>query len=77
MTIDQAKNLRAGEIIYHVTRADTTGPMKAKVTSVKTWKRSPDRIEIRYKRGMYEFGTLFPQDLPEFTTERPETKPKK
>lgn len=29
-----------------------------KVTSVKTWKRSPDRVEIGLKYGMYEFATF-------------------
>lgn len=68
MNLQEAKNLKQGDIIYHKTRvnADKT-PMRAKITSIKRWKRDPDRIEIRYKRGLREFGILTNQDLDEIT----------
>jgi hypothetical protein len=72
MTIDQAKQLSTGQTIYHVTKRDTTGPMKAKVTSVKTWKTRPTEIEIRYKRGLYEYGKIYAHELDQFTQEKPQ-----
>lgn len=32
--------------------------LRYRVTSVKTWKRSPERIEIKAKRGLYGYVTL-------------------
>jgi hypothetical protein len=64
MTLTEAKNLKSGGYIHHVTKknADRT-PMRARVTSIKTWKRSPERIEIHYKHGMYDFGYFTESDL--------------
>ena len=31
---------------------------QVKITSIKTWKRLPERIEIHVKYGMYEYATL-------------------
>ena len=31
---------------------------QVKITSIKTWKRLPERIEIHVKYGMYECATL-------------------
>lgn len=57
ITIEEAKNLKCGQVIYHATKknADKTS-MRAKVLSVKTWKRSPDRVLISLKHGMYDFA---------------------
>jgi hypothetical protein len=40
--------------------------MRAKITSVKTWKRNPEKVEVRYKRGLYEYGTLREYELEDF-----------
>lgn len=33
-----------------------------KVTSVKTWKRQPERVEVHCKYGMYEYITFSEHD---------------
>lgn len=64
MKLEEAKQLKPGDYIHapHKFNADGT-PMRARVTSVKTWKRSPGRIEIRYKRGLYEYGLFTESEL--------------
>ena len=64
MTLSQAKNLHANGYIHHVTKTNADGtPIRAKVTSVKTWKTRPNEVEIRVKRGMYEYATFSEIDL--------------
>ena len=64
MNLQEAKQLRTGDYIHHVTKKNSDGtPMRARVTSVKTWKRSPERIEVRYKRGLYEYGAFIESEL--------------
>ena len=64
MNIQEAKTLKAGDYIHHVTKKNSDGsPMRARVTSVKIWKRSPERVEIRYKRGLYEYGAFNEHEL--------------
>lgn len=57
MTLKQAKLLKQGDYVHHVTKlnADNT-PMRAKVTSIKTWKRSPSKIVVSVKHGMYDYA---------------------
>lgn len=60
--------LASGTVLEHVTLRNADGtPQRFKVTSVKTWRRSPERIEIGYKRGMYEFGVISQHELCQFT----------
>jgi hypothetical protein len=67
MTIHDAKSLKAGDYIHHLTKknADKT-PMRARVTSVKTWKTRPDEILIGYKHGMYDTGKINQNELSYF-----------
>jgi hypothetical protein len=65
MTLEQAKALRHGQTIYANTcddrslgyfrnggrNADGT-PMRFRVTSVRTWKTSPESVVIGLKRGL-------------------------
>lgn len=74
LTFENAKNLKPGTILNHSDarpNADGTSA-RFKVTSVKTWKRDPGRIEIHVKRGLREFyvwdGSAF--DFAEITIER-------
>jgi len=56
ITMEEAKKLKPGAMLNHSQarrNADGTSA-RFKVTSVKTWKRNPDRIEIRVKHGLYE-----------------------
>lgn len=34
---------------------------RVKVTSVKTWKRDPGRIEVRWQHGLYTHGVMTPE----------------
>ncbi len=72
MSIITAKNLKQGQTIYHVTRKNADGTaMRAKVTSVKTWKTRPLEVIIKWKRGLYEFGTFDHTELLEITDKEP------
>jgi len=61
MELEQAKKLRAGDIIFH-------NGKRFKVTSVKRWKREPDRIEIGLKYGLYQYYRILNSDLVNFST---------
>ena len=64
MTLQDAKNLKAGDYIHHVTKKNADGtPMRAKVTSIKTWKRSPERVEVRCKHGLYDYAIFTEREL--------------
>ena len=58
--------------IYHrtVKKRDGTAA-SAKVTSVRVWKRDPNRWEIGWKYGMYEYGTVTPDNAAQWTTIEP------
>ena len=67
MNLKAALKLKQGDYIHHKVRKNSDGsPMRARITSIKTWKRSPDRIEIRYKRGLYEYGAICEYELEDF-----------
>jgi hypothetical protein len=60
MTQQELRNVKFGDILYcnRFNNADGS-PARYKVNGkVRTWKRSPDRIEVPVKRGLYEYGTL-------------------
>ena len=60
MDLETAKGLEVGDIIYDVRfcNADNS-PYRWKVNGrVKTWKRSPDRIRIPVKCGLYEYDYI-------------------
>lgn len=75
MTLNEAKQLKQGQIIYAVPgnvrfnrggrNADGT-PLRFKVTSVKTWKTKPDQILIGIKRGLYEYYKINAHTLKAF-----------
>ena len=57
MNLKQAKQLKQGDLVYHVSKKNADGSkMRAKVTSVRTWKRDLTRIEIGLKHGLYDFA---------------------
>jgi hypothetical protein len=57
MTIEEAKNLKSGDIIHHVSKKNADGtPMRAQVTSIKTWKTRPDDILVSVKHGLYDYA---------------------
>jgi hypothetical protein len=62
MNIETAKTLKTGQIVYHTEKKNKDGSaMRAKVTSIKTWKRNQSRIEIGLKHGLYDYAK-FDQD---------------
>lgn len=68
MNLQEAKQLKQGQLVYHVTKKNADGsPMRAKVTSIKTWKRSPERVEVRVKRGLYEYAIFNENELDQLT----------
>ena len=67
MTVDEAKALRAGDWVHAQIMIMSDGsPWRAKVTSVKRWKREPDRVEIGLKHGLYAYGKITNDDLEKF-----------
>ena len=69
MKLDDAKNLSQGQVVYHVTKKNADGtPMKARVTSVKTWKKSPERVRVRLKRGLYDYAEYTENEICQLTT---------
>lgn len=71
ITVELAKHLWHGETLYSVDRCNADGTaMRAKVTSVKTWKRDVTRIAIGYKHGLYDCGKLDYGDIPYFMVDQ-------
>ncbi len=54
ITLDQAKNLKVGTILYHVKNKNADGtPQRWRVNGkVKTWKRDTSEIRIPVKHGL-------------------------
>ncbi len=60
ITIDQAKALAYGTILYHGTDRNSDGSASRwKVNGKpKTWKRTPARVAIPVKHGLWTYDTL-------------------
>lgn len=67
MTLKEAKSLRYGDIVYHkwITGARRQ-PAGFRVVSIKEWKRSPDRIRIGLKYGLFEHTYMTENELNEW-----------
>jgi len=76
VTLKKAKNLKPGQIIYHKNFKNADGTaMRFKVNGKpKTWKRSPKKVKVPLKRGMYEFGYLDEYNKLQFTLNEPKQK---
>jgi hypothetical protein len=69
MNLSQAKKLEQGDTVYHMTKRNSDGsPMRAKVTSIKTWKRDVSRIEIGLKHGLYDYAKYNEFEIEYITT---------
>lgn len=75
MTLEEAKNLKQGQIIYAVTDAPVFNrkglnadgsKMRYKVTSVKTWKTRPDEVLVKVKHGLYEYAKINEKEIQHF-----------
>lgn len=58
LSLDQAKSLTYGQIMV----TDTGKRLKVN-GKVKTWKRSPEKVQIPYKYGLYDYGYVLETDL--------------
>ena len=65
ITLEQAKQLKHGQILYHVTnRNSDKTPQRWRVNGmVKTWKRNPDKVQVPLKYGLYGYDYLTENDL--------------
>jgi hypothetical protein len=55
MTTSEAKRLRPGDR-HPILANDGTARLVTINGGVKTWKRSPERVEVPVKHGMYEYA---------------------
>lgn len=51
--LDEAKALKYGDKVYIIDKTGRAAQVRV-VSSVKRWKRDPDRIEVSFKFGMFE-----------------------
>lgn len=65
ITLEQAKQLRLGTTLYHTTNRNADGtPQRWRVNGkVKTWVRSPERVQVPLKHGMRGYDYLTQADL--------------
>jgi hypothetical protein len=65
MTLAEAKALKRGQIIYMRCWTNADGlPTRWRVNGMaKTWKRSPERVQVPIKHGLYSYGYLTDTDL--------------
>lgn len=73
MKLTQALKLKVGQYVYHTEKKNADGKtaMRAKVTSVKTWKRDSSKIEVHVKRGLKEFAVFNENELQYITEIEP------
>lgn len=68
LTLARAKVLTNGTTLYHVTDRNADGTAtRVKVTSVQTWKTRPGEVCVRWKYGLYVYGTTFADGLEDWT----------
>lgn len=65
ITLEQAKSLKFGTVLYHRDNRNADGSAQRwRVNgAVKTWKRTPGRVQIPIKHGLYAYDYLTETDL--------------
>lgn len=65
ITLEQAKGLKHGTVLYHVNHRNSDGtPQRWRVNgNVKTWKRSPERVQVPIKFGLRSCDYLTENEL--------------
>lgn len=65
ITLSQAKNLKRGQILHHVSNKNADGtPQRWKVNGeVKTWKTMPERVRVPVKYGLKRYDYVTENDL--------------
>lgn len=68
ITLQQAKELRYGDQVHHISATNADGtPQRFRVSGKpKTWKTRPNNVRVPIKRGMYENGYLDHDNIKEF-----------
>lgn len=67
MTLRQANRLKYRQVVYTTDQNADGSPCRWRVDgAVKTWKRSPDRVRVPMKRGMYEHTYLDENNVQDF-----------
>ena len=68
ITLEQAKTLSVGDIIYYKDRTNTDGsPERWKVNGKpKTWKTKPNEVQVPIKHGLYSYSYLYQNTLKYF-----------
>jgi hypothetical protein len=66
---DEAKKLKHGQVVCHMTAKNADGtPQRWRVNGkVKTWKRNEWRFLVPLKRGLHEYTYLTPFNMHQFT----------
>ena len=69
ITLSEAKNLKYGTIIYCISAFNANGTyMRFKVNGkAKTWIKSPNRVSVPIKRGLYEYNYLTEVNISDFS----------
>lgn len=60
MTIEEAKKLTTGQIVYHKTSRNADGtPRRWTINGkVKLWKRDKSRVQVPIKHGLYSYAYI-------------------
>jgi hypothetical protein len=76
MQLEEVKNLKPGTIVYDKTNKNADGtPARWKVNGkVKTWKRSPERVQVPVKHGLYDYGYITEDNMQFFTESEEEAQ---
>lgn len=72
LTLEQAKNLKKGTILIDLCNHYKDGtPARVKVIGLKTWKRSPERVQVSIKFGLYQYDKFTEEHLSQFALLNP------
>lgn len=65
ITLQEAKNLKHGDILYHTNNKNADGSKQRwRVNGkVKIWKRNPEKVKVPLKYGMYRYDYLTEREL--------------
>lgn len=65
ITLGEAKRLRPGMILFHTINKNADGTaLRWRVAGIpKVWKRSPERVRVTLKYGLWTYDVLTEKDL--------------
>jgi len=68
ITLSEAKTLKTGTILHHKISENRDGtPSRVRVNGKpKTWKRSPEKVKVPLKHGLYVYLYLTEHNLDEW-----------